>query len=75
MRWSNEGGSLNVACGSFVAISGTSPNSRHIPEHRKWFVQPPGAPLFFFTTRDDLRAAYPLMHDWRDGNGRSVQLI
>ena len=33
----------------------------------------PGAPLFFFTTRDELRAD-PLMHEWRDGNGRAVRL-
>ena len=35
----------------------------------------PGAPLFFFTTRDELRTTDPLMHEWRDGNGRVVQLI
>jgi hypothetical protein len=35
----------------------------------------PGAPLFFFTTRDDLRATDPLAHEWRDGNGRTVRLI
>ena len=34
----------------------------------------PGAPLFFFTTRDELRAADPLAHGWRDGNGRGVRL-
>jgi hypothetical protein len=34
----------------------------------------PGAPLFFFTTRAELRAADPLMHDWSDGNGRAVRL-
>ena len=34
-----------------------------------------GAPLFFFTTRDELRAADPLTHEWRDGNGRAVRLI
>ena len=34
-----------------------------------------GAPLFFFTTRDELRAADPLTHEWRDGNGRTVRLI
>ena len=33
-----------------------------------------GAPLFFFTTRDELRASDPLAHEWRDGNGRSVRL-
>ena len=35
----------------------------------------PGAPLFFFTTRDELRAANPLMHEWRDGNGHAVRLM
>jgi len=35
----------------------------------------PGAPLFFFTTRDELRESDPLAHEWRDGNGRVVQLI
>ena len=35
----------------------------------------PGAPLFFFATRDELRATDPLMHEWSDGNGRAVQLI
>ncbi len=34
----------------------------------------PGAPLFFFTPRDELRAADPLTHDWSDGNGRGVRL-
>ena len=34
-----------------------------------------GAPLFFFTTRDELRTSDPLMHEWRDGNGRAVRLI
>jgi hypothetical protein len=34
----------------------------------------PGAPLFFFTTRDELRAADPLTHDWRDGNDLAVLL-
>ena len=33
-----------------------------------------GAPLFFFTTRDELRASDPLAHEWRDGNGRLVRL-
>ena len=31
----------------------------------------PGALLFFFTTRDELRASDPLMHEWRDGNGHA----
>ena len=35
----------------------------------------PSAPLFFFTTRDELHAADPLTHDWHDGNGRAVRLI
>ena len=35
----------------------------------------PGAPLFFFATRDELRAADPLAHPWQDGNGRNVGLI
>jgi hypothetical protein len=35
----------------------------------------PGALLFFFTARDGLRAADPLAHEWRDGNGRAVSLI
>ena len=34
----------------------------------------PGAPLFFFTTRDELRATNPLAHEWRDGNDRGVRL-
>ena len=34
----------------------------------------PGAPLFFFAPRNDLRAADPLTHEWRDGNGRAVHL-
>jgi hypothetical protein len=35
----------------------------------------PGAPLFFFTTRDDLRATDPLTHTWTDGNGRHAWVI
>ena len=35
----------------------------------------PGAPLFFFTTRDELRAADLLTHAWQDGNGQSRLLI
>ena len=35
----------------------------------------PGAPLFFFATRDALRAGHPLTHEWRDGNGRGIRLI
>ncbi len=34
----------------------------------------PGAPLFFFTTRDELRGSDPLTHEWQDGNGRAVRL-
>ena len=34
-----------------------------------------GAALFFFATRNDLRAADPLTHEWSDGNGRPVRLI
>ena len=35
----------------------------------------PGAPLFFFTTRDELPKNDPLTHEWCDGNGRAVRLI
>ena len=35
----------------------------------------PGASLFLFATRDELRAADPLTHEWQDGNGRAVRLI
>jgi hypothetical protein len=35
----------------------------------------PGALLFFFATRDELRANDPLAHAWHDGNGRGVGLI
>src|SRR5271157_4584178 len=35
---------------------------------------PERSPLLF-TTRDELRAADPLPHEWRDGNGRVVHLI
>jgi hypothetical protein len=34
----------------------------------------PGAPLFFFATRDELRGNDPLAHTWQDGNGREVRL-
>ena len=34
-----------------------------------------GSPLFFFTTRDELRASDPLTHEWHDGNGRAARLI
>jgi hypothetical protein len=35
----------------------------------------PGAPHFFFTTRNDLRASDPLSHSWHDGNARPMLLI
>ena len=35
----------------------------------------PGASLFFFATRDELRASDPLAHTWHDGNGRDVRLM
>ena len=35
----------------------------------------PGAPLFFFSTRAELRATDPLTHEWREGNLRRVRLI
>ena len=38
-------------------------------------VHSPGESLFFFATRQELSAANPLTHDWRDGSGRSVRLI
>ena len=34
----------------------------------------PGAPLFFFATRDELCASDPLAHEWRGVNGRAVRL-
>jgi hypothetical protein len=34
----------------------------------------PGASLFFFATRDELRGANPLAHAWRDGNNKDVSL-
>jgi hypothetical protein len=43
-------------------------NQLHIPHSV-------GSPLFFFTTRDALRASAPLTHEWHDGNGRAVQLV
>ena len=33
----------------------------------------PGASLFFFTTRDELRTSDPLTHEWQAGNGRAVR--
>jgi hypothetical protein len=35
----------------------------------------PGASLFFFATRDDLRATEPLTHVWKDGIGHDVRLV
>jgi hypothetical protein len=35
----------------------------------------PGASLFFFATRDELRANDPLAHTWLDGNARDLRLI
>ena len=35
----------------------------------------PGAQLFFFTTRAELQAGDPLLHNWQDGNGRDIRLI
>ena len=34
-----------------------------------------GPALFLFATRDELRTADPLAHEWSDGHGRVVQLI
>jgi len=34
----------------------------------------PGASLFFFATRDELRTNGPLAHTWYDGNGTRIQL-
>ena len=33
-----------------------------------------GAPLFFFATRDDLRAADPITYTWQDGAGKPQRL-
>jgi len=35
----------------------------------------PGASLFFFALRDQLRLSDPLTHTWRDGNGRPMHLV
>jgi hypothetical protein len=35
----------------------------------------PGAQLFYFATRGDLRAIDPLANRWRDGNGHDTRLI
>ena len=35
----------------------------------------PGASLFFFATRGELRESDPLTHLWRDGTGRETRLV
>jgi Replication-relaxation len=35
----------------------------------------PGASLFFFATRDELRRGDPLAHTWHDGNGRETPFL
>ena len=35
----------------------------------------PGASLFLFATRDELRSRDPLAHAWQDGNSRGVELV
>jgi hypothetical protein len=35
----------------------------------------PGASLFFFATRDELRGGDPLTRGWHDGTGRGVTLV
>ena len=35
----------------------------------------PGASLFFFATRDELRETNPLSHVWRNGEGHDARLI
>jgi hypothetical protein len=35
----------------------------------------PGASLFFFAIREELRASNPLAHAWCEGNGRQVRLV
>lgn len=35
----------------------------------------PGASLFLFAARDQLKANDPLNHEWHDGNGRATVLI
>jgi hypothetical protein len=35
----------------------------------------PGASLFFFATREELRGSDPLAHEWSDGIGRDVRLM
>jgi hypothetical protein len=37
--------------------------------------QAPGASLFFFATRSQLRGVNPLLHVWSDGNGRDARLV
>ena len=43
--------------------------------HQVRVPRSPGAPLFFFATRDELRGNDPLAHTWHDGNGREVRLL
>jgi hypothetical protein len=35
----------------------------------------PGASLFFFALRDQLRSSDPLAHTWQDGTGREIKLM
>jgi Replication-relaxation len=42
--------------------------------HQLQVPNSPGTALFFFATRDALRASNPLAHSWRDGNGNAVRL-
>ena len=60
---------------TFRVLAMTTDHHRMMEALRKLRVpHSPGAPLFFFTTRDELRASDPLMHEWCDGNGRAVRL-
>jgi hypothetical protein len=43
--------------------------------HRLHVAHSPGGSLFLFATREELRARDPIAHTWRDGTGRTVQLI
>jgi hypothetical protein len=42
---------------------------------KQHILQSPGAALFFFAVRDELRTSDPLTHPWQDGNGREVRLL
>jgi hypothetical protein len=42
---------------------------------KQQILQTPGAALFFFATRDELRTNNPFTHSWRDGSGREVGLL